>query len=43
MKKWTGKGYEIILMIDANEEVGTQPDRFSSVISLAGLLDLVDD
>jgi predicted solute-binding protein len=23
--------------------VGTQPDRFSSVISLAGLLDLVDD
>jgi hypothetical protein len=43
MKQWTGKGYEIILMIDANEEVGLRPGGFISVISTAGLFDLLDD
>jgi hypothetical protein len=43
LKKWTGKGYEIILMIDANEEVGLRPGGLNSVISSVGLCDLLDD
>jgi hypothetical protein len=43
MKNWSEKGYEIILMIDANEKVGLRPGGFNSVISKAGLFDLLDD
>jgi hypothetical protein len=42
MKKWVEKGYEILLMIDANEEVGLEPGGISAVISAAGLYDLLD-
>jgi hypothetical protein len=42
MKKWVEKGYEILLMIDANEEVGLEPGGISAVISVAGLYDLLD-
>jgi hypothetical protein len=41
-KKWVDKGYEIILMINANEEVGLLPGGISNVISSAGLFDLID-
>jgi hypothetical protein len=37
-----GNGYEIILMINANEEVGLLPGGISNVISTAGLYDLID-
>jgi hypothetical protein len=42
MKKWVENGYEIILMINANEEVGLIPGGISNVISTAGLFDLID-
>jgi hypothetical protein len=43
MKKWIDNGYEILLMIDANEEVGLRAGGLSSIISSAGLFDLLDD
>jgi hypothetical protein len=36
------KGYEIILMIDANKEVRARPGGLSMVISTTGLFDLMD-
>jgi hypothetical protein len=42
LQKWVEKEYDIILMIDANEEVGSQPGGLSSVISSAGLYYLLD-
>jgi hypothetical protein len=41
-KRWTEKGYEILLMIDANEEVGLRPGGLNSVIASAGLFDLLE-
>jgi hypothetical protein len=40
--KWVDKGYEIILMIDTNKEVGLLPGGISNIISLAGLFDLIN-
>jgi hypothetical protein len=42
LRKWSAKKYDILLLIDANEEVGTQPGGMSTVISAAGLSDLID-
>jgi hypothetical protein len=41
-RQWVEKGYEINLMIDANEEVGSPPGGLSSVIALAKLFDLLN-
>jgi hypothetical protein len=41
-KLWVDKGYEIILMINANEEVGLLPGGLSNIIASAGLFDLLD-
>jgi hypothetical protein len=39
--QWKDGGKEIILMIDANEPIGEKPGRLTSVISKAGLTDLI--
>jgi hypothetical protein len=41
LKAWKQKGYEILLMIDANKDIGTRPGGMSQVIYQAGLLDLL--
>jgi hypothetical protein len=38
---WKHKGYEILLMIDANEDIGNKPGGMGQVIHKAGLLDLI--
>jgi hypothetical protein len=42
MKRWTELEYDILLMIDANEEIGLRPGGINTVIVSAGLFDLVD-
>jgi hypothetical protein len=37
LQKWTTQGYDILLMIDTNEDVGSSPGGMSSVIASAGL------
>jgi hypothetical protein len=39
--KRTTQGYDILLMIDANEDVGSNPGSMSLVIASAGLFDLI--
>jgi hypothetical protein len=41
-KLWVNKGFDILLMINANEDIGSQPGGLSNTISSAGLFDLVD-
>jgi hypothetical protein len=41
LKAWKLKGYEILLMIDANEDVGNKPGGMNQIIYQAGLLDLI--
>jgi hypothetical protein len=41
LQKWTTQGYDILLMIDANEDVSSSPGGMSSVIASAGLFDLI--
>jgi hypothetical protein len=41
LKAWKQKGHEILLMIDANEDIGSKPGGMGQVIYQAGLLDLI--
>jgi hypothetical protein len=38
---WKQQGFEILLMIDANEDIGVKPGGMSQVIQQAGLLDII--
>jgi hypothetical protein len=38
---WRDAGYEIILLIDANETIGDKPSRLTSIIGKNGLTDLI--
>jgi hypothetical protein len=39
--QWTAKGHEIILMIDANKNIGDKPGGLTTIIGKTGLQDLV--
>jgi hypothetical protein len=41
LDQWTQKGYEIILMLDANETIGEKPGGLNSMIRQAKLTDLI--
>jgi hypothetical protein len=41
LTSWKHKGYEILLMLDANEDIGNKPGGMGLVIQKAGLLDLI--
>lgn len=41
LKKWTSQGHEIILMIDANEEIGCKPGGLGQVLATNGLHDII--
>jgi hypothetical protein len=41
VKKWKQQGYEILLMIDANDDIGEKPGGMSKAIYQAGLSDLI--
>jgi hypothetical protein len=40
---WKQKGHEILLMIDANEDIGRKPGGMGQIIYKAGLLDLISN
>jgi hypothetical protein len=41
LKKWTTEGHEILLMIDANEEIGQMPGGLTSFLRKIGMTDLI--
>jgi hypothetical protein len=41
LQAWTNKGYEILLMMDANEHIGEKPGGIGKIISTFKLTDLI--
>jgi hypothetical protein len=41
LSKWQDKNYEIILMIDANEEVGSSPGGLGQIMANNGMYDIL--
>jgi hypothetical protein len=41
LRKWKEEGHKIILLIDANEEVGAKPGGLNQAITTAGLINLI--
>jgi hypothetical protein len=42
LKKWKNKNHEIILMINANEEIGTSPGGLGHILASNGLFNRHD-
>jgi hypothetical protein len=43
LSKWKTKGYKIILLLDANEEIGNNPGGLGQVIAKNGLFDILSN
>jgi hypothetical protein len=41
LQEWRQSGYEILLMMDANENIGSKPGGLTSIMGKAGLVDLI--